>query len=100
MVVCVCVCAVLAGQLTLEPLKIGLRGAVLQLPGNLGLFRLRPAAAHGGTPSRNNGAARCEGGSDLSVCLLVLTTLYRACARCAGRAWMSPLRPRGSSARG
>ncbi len=49
---------VAAGQLALEPLEIGLRGAVLQLPGNLCLLRLRPAAAHGGTPSRNNGAAR------------------------------------------
>src|ERR1700757_2138625 len=89
------VCLVGTGQLALEPLKVGLRGAVFQLPGNLGLLRLRPAAAHGGTPSRNNGAARCEGGSDLSVSLLVLTTLYRACAPGAGRAWLSPVRPRG-----
>ena len=75
-----------AGQLALEPLEIGLWGAVFKLPGNLRLLRLRPAAAHGGTPSRNNGAARCEGGSDLGLCLLVLKTLYRARARCAGRA--------------
>src|SRR6516165_2135404 len=85
-VVVVGVFGVPAGQLTLEPLKIGLRGAVLQLPGNLRLLCLCSAAAHGGTPSRNNGAARCEGGSDLSVCYQVLTTPYRAAARSAGRA--------------
>src|SRR6202012_1623633 len=52
-------------QLALEPLKVGLGGAVLKFSSNLGLLCLRPAAAHGGTPSRNNGAAQQVGGSDL-----------------------------------
>ena len=38
-------------ELGLQPLKIGLRTAVLQLTGNLGLFCLSPAAPLGSTPS-------------------------------------------------
>ncbi|SKU18526.1 Uncharacterised protein [Mycobacteroides abscessus subsp. abscessus] len=49
-----------------------MRRAVLQLASNLGLLCLCPAAAHGGTPSRNSGAARFEGGSG-GVCLSILT---------------------------
>src|SRR6185312_5783727 len=71
-------------QLALEPLEVGLRGAVLKLTSNLGLLCLSPAAAHGGTPSRNNGAAQYLGGSDLCV-FIVLPTLYRARLSCAGR---------------
>ena len=67
-----------------KPLKISLRRAIFQLSSNLGLLCLRPAAAHGGTPSRNNGAAQFLGGSDLCV-FIVLPTLYRARLRCAGR---------------
>src|ERR1700759_651907 len=44
---------------------MGLRRAVLKVSSNLGLLRLSPATAHGGTPSRNNGAAQQVGGSDL-----------------------------------
>src|ERR1700759_1415959 len=44
---------------------MGLRRAVLKVSCDLGLLRLSPATAHGGTPSRNNGAAQQVGGSDL-----------------------------------
>ena len=44
-------------QLLLKSLEVGLRRAVFKFSSNLGLLCLRPAAAHGGTPSRNNGAA-------------------------------------------
>src|SRR4029077_16804138 len=57
--------------------------AVFELTSNLGLLCLSPAAAHGGTPSRNNGAAQYLGGSDLCV-FIVLPTLYRARLSCAG----------------
>lgn len=46
-----------ARQLALKPLEVGLGRAVLEFSSNLGLLCLSPAAAHGGTPSRNNGAA-------------------------------------------
>src|SRR6202008_3402642 len=72
------------GQLALEPLEVGLRGAVFKFSSNLGLLCLSPAAAHGGTPSRNNGAAQYLGRSDLCV-FIVLPPLYRARLSCAGR---------------
>src|SRR6185312_5068736 len=62
-------------QLALEPLEVGLRGAVLKFTSNLGLLCLSPAAAHGGTPSRNNGAAQLTGGSDLCVIYCPANTL-------------------------
>jgi len=52
-------------QLALKPLEVGLWRAVFELSRNLRLLCLSPAAAHGGTPSRNNGAAYHVGGSDL-----------------------------------
>ncbi|GKT31566.1 Phosphoribosylformylglycinamidine cyclo-ligase like protein, partial [Aduncisulcus paluster] len=52
-----------AGKFTAELLEIRVRRAVFQLASNLGLLCLCPAAAHGGTPSRNSGAAQFQGGS-------------------------------------